>query len=111
VSTGTLERQELGTCEMCGFQFEYVRRGPHRHRCDDCKKATERQVQRRAYLRRKAAAQDQDEVTMLLPDGHPVLPLLSAFVNHQCAVRLALAALRTGRLAEAEALLAGELPR
>jgi DNA-directed RNA polymerase subunit RPC12/RpoP len=95
------------TCHRCGFDFDHERgstRGARRHTCDECRGVIKRELNARNYAR-LAAARDDAQTTVLLPDGHPAYPLLARFVDHQCGVRLALACLRTGRIAEAERAL------
>lgn len=91
-------------CDTCSLEFdaERIPRARPRTRCPDCSYST--------HLARNRAWRQRRQDVVVLSDEHPVQPLLAAWVNHDCAVRLALAALRTGRYAEAEAAMVACLP-
>jgi hypothetical protein len=84
---------EQYTCRRCGFEFEHQRtsaRGRRRQFCDECIT-----IHRRDYST-AYKAREADPTTVLLPDGHPVLPLLSETVTLRMTVREMFGAARCG---------------
>ena len=102
----TVTSPDVFTCRVCGFDFEYERQGKSVKRfCEDCRRIRARERHRRWSAERTSRANDSER-TVLLPDGHPVLPVLARAVDVLAAARLAQAAIHTGRYREAAEVLA-----
>ena len=73
-------QSDVFECRVCGFEFEYERKGTSVQRfCDECRKVRARDRHRRWSAERTSRANDSER-TVLLADGHPVVPLLARAV-------------------------------
>jgi hypothetical protein len=89
--------QDIFECEVCVFEFEYMRVSTPKTICAECRR-TKRRAASKTYYRDKLSQSDRPVV---LPDNHPVLPVIAKTVHLLAAARFARHAIHIGRYDDA----------
>ena len=99
--------EEDRKCDYCETRFVPRKGGRPQRTCGsaECKKKMMNDYHRKYSHQTRNKDKPEKELTVILPEGHRVLPIVADYVHIKNDVRLALAAIRTGRYSYADEVL------